>query len=160
MSTRLVHDLTYQAPVDAVTAMLADPAFREEVCAYQRMKHREVAIERVGEVLHVTIDQWRPTAGLPSFARKIVGDETNIVQKEIWASPLVGDIAISIPGTPGHINGTARIEERGQLTVETVDLTVKVGIPLLGGRLEGVVEELLLAALRAENEVGRAYLSR
>ncbi len=34
MSRQLVHDLTYDAPAERVTAMLADPAFREEVCDF------------------------------------------------------------------------------------------------------------------------------
>ena len=41
MSKRLTHELTYDAPADAVAAMLADPAFREEVCDYQRVLRRD-----------------------------------------------------------------------------------------------------------------------
>ena len=39
-------------------------------------------------------------------------------------------------------------------------LTVKVNIPLVGGKLEGLIADLLLKALKAENKVGRDYLSR
>lgn len=160
MTKRLVHEMTYDAPAEKVTAMLADPAFREEVCAYQKVIRHTVSIEPVGEGMHVTIDQWHPTSGIPSFAKKIVGDETNIVQKEIWASPLLGDISVSIPGKPGDMSGTARIEENNGVTVETVTLNIKVGIPLIAGKLEGLISDLLLKALKAENKVGRDYLAR
>ena len=160
MTKRLVHKLTYDAPVEKVTAMLADPAFREEVCAFQRVVRHEVSVEPVGDGMHVTIDQWQATSKMPSFARKIVGEETNIVQKEIWSSPLLGDISISIPGKPAHISGTARIEEKGGVTTETVDLNLKVGVPLIAGKLEGLISDLILRALEAENTVGRGYLSR
>ena len=160
MSTRLRHDLTYDAPADAVTAMLADPAFREEVCDFQRVVRRTVVIEPVGEGMHVTIDQWQHTSGVPSFAKRFVGEETNIVQREIWSTPLLGDISIAIPGKPGDINGTARIDEAHGVTTETVDLSIKVGIPLLGGKLEDFVSGMVLRALKAENKVGRDYLSR
>lgn len=160
MSKRLVHEMTYDAPVDAVTAMLADPAFREEVCRYQGVLRQKVDIERVGEGIHVTIDQWQSTSGVPSFAKKIVGEETNIVQKEIWTTPTLGDITVEIPGKPGDMTGTARVEEQGGRTVETVDLTIKVGIPLVGGKIEGLISDLLLKALKAENKVGRDYLAR
>ncbi len=160
MSKRLVHDLTYDAPADAVAAMLADPAFREEVCDYQRVLRRTVSIEPVGEGMHVTIDQWQETKGVPSFAKKVVGDETNIVQREIWSTPLLADLTVTIPGKPGDMSGTVKIVESGGTTTETVDLTIKVGIPLLGGKLEGLISDLLRKALVAENKVGRDYLSR
>jgi len=160
VSTRLRHELTYDAPAAAVTSMLADRAFREEVCDYQRVVRRSVVIEPVGEGMHVTIDQWQRTSGVPSFAKKFVGEETNIVQHEIWSTPLLGDISIAIPGKPGDINGSVRIDEAHGVTTETVDLAIKVGIPLLGGKLEGFISDLLLKALKAENKVGRDYLTR
>jgi hypothetical protein len=160
VSTRLRHDLTYDAPADAVTAMLADRAFREEVCDFQGVLRKTVVIESVGDGMHVTIDQWQRTSGVPSFAKKLVGDETNIVQREIWTTPLLGDITVSIPGKPGDIIGTARIVEAHGVTTETVDLDIKVGIPLVGGKLEDFISGMLLRALKAENKVGRDYLSR
>ena len=160
MSKTITHELTYDAPIEAVTAMLADPAFREEVCAYQRFTKYDVTINVQGETKKVTIDQWQPTQGMPSFAKKIVGDETNIVQEETWTSPTYGDITVTIPGKPGQMSGTATVAESGLGTVETVSLTVKVNIPLVGGKLEGLIADLLLKALKAENKVGRDYLSR
>ena len=35
MATKLSYDLTYDAPLTAVGAMLMDPAFRERVCEAQ-----------------------------------------------------------------------------------------------------------------------------
>ncbi len=160
MSTRLRHELTYDAPADAVAAMLADPAFREEVCDYQRVLRKSVVIEPVGAGMHVTIDQWQRTSGVPSFAKKVVGEETNIVQHEIWSTPFLGDISVSIPGKPGEMTGTARIDEADGVTTETVDMTIRVGVPLLGGKLENLISGLLLKALKAENKVGRDYLTR
>ncbi len=67
---------------------------------------------------------------------------------------------MEIPGKPGDMRGTVALRESGGTTTETVDLTVKVGIPLVGGKLEGLIADLLLKALRAENTVGRAWLAR
>ncbi len=58
------------------------------------------------------------------------------------------------------MSGTARLSESGGVTTETVDLTIKVGIPFVGGKIEGLIADLLLKALKAENHVGRDYLSR
>ena len=70
------------------------------------------------------------------------------------------DIEVTIPGKPGEMKGTAVVVESGGTTTETVDMTVKVGIPLVGGKIEGLISDLLLKALKAENKVGRDYLSR
>jgi hypothetical protein len=89
-----------------------------------------------------------------------VGEETNIVQREIWSTPLLGDLSMSIPGKPGDMTGTARLDEANAVTTHTVDLTIKVGIPFVGGKLEELISGLLLKALKAENKVGRDYLTR
>lgn len=140
--------------------MLADPAFREEVCSYQKCTSYDVTVDVEGETKQVTIDQWRPTEGMPSFAKKIVGDQTNIVQEETWTSPTHADVTVTIPGKPGSMTGTASVAEVGGGTVESISLTVKVNIPLVGGKLESLIADLLLKALKAEHQVGRDYLSR
>jgi len=161
MSKTIRHQMRYAAPVDAVAAMLADPAFREQVCAMQHVTRVEVTVvPQDGGGKDVTIDQWQPTQGMPSVAKKIVGDETNIVQRERWTSTTHGDIEVTIPGKPGDMTGTADLAEVDGGTVETVELTVKVKIPLVAGKLESLIADLLLKALKAEEKAGRAYLSR
>ena len=160
MSKRLKHDLTYDAPMTEVAEMLADPTFREEVCEFQGVKRVMVSIDSDDNGMEVTIDQVQAAEGIPSFARKFVGDEINIVQQESWESPTDADITVTIPGKPGEMAGTARLSESGGVTTETVELTVKVNIPLVGGKIEGLIADLLLKALKAENKVGRDYLAR
>jgi hypothetical protein len=160
MAKRLRHELTYDAPMAEVAEMLADTSFREDVCEYQGVKRAMVSIDSDDNGMEVTIDQVQAAQGIPSFARKFVGDEINIVQQESWSSPTEGDITVTIPGKPGEMKGTARLAESGGVTIETVDLTVKVNIPLVGGKIEGLIADLLLKALKAENTVGRDYLSR
>lgn len=162
MAKRLTHDLTYDAPMASVAAMLADPAFREEVCEFQRVLRATVSVDQ-GESdgsMEVTIDQVQAAHGIPSFAKKFVGDEINIVQQESWSSVDEATIRVTIPGKPGEMAGTVRLRESGGVTTETVDLTIKVNIPLVGGKIEGLIGDLLLKALRAENTVGRDYLTR
>jgi hypothetical protein len=106
------------------------------------------------------VEQVQSATGLPSFARKFVGDEIEIVQDETWTSPTGADLHVSIPGKPGQMAGTIRLRESGGTTTETVDLDIRVAIPLVGGKIEGLVADRLLKALRTEQKVGRDYLSR
>ncbi len=160
MAKRLVHEMAYDAPMSDVAAMLADPAFREEVCERQGVISAMVSIDSDDAGMQVTIDQVQSARGIPSFARKFVGEEINIIQEESWSTPTEGDITVTIPGKPGEMTGTARLTQSGGTTTETVEMTIKVSIPLVGGKIEGLISDLLLDALQAENAVGRDYLSR
>jgi hypothetical protein len=159
---KLTQDLTYDAPASAVAAMLADPAFREEVVEAQHVLRHEVAVtgDPAAGSGTVKVEQVQAANGLPSFARKVVGDEIEIVQDETWTSPTGADLRIEVPGKPGQMAGTIRLRESGGTTTETVDLDIKVAIPLVGGKIEGLVADMLLKALRTEQRVGRDYLSR
>ena len=160
MSTRITHELAYDAPASAVYAMLTTPEFREEVCARMRVLRASVTVESGPRATTVTIDQVQPATGLPTFATKLVGDEINIVQQEAWTDPSRADVHVTIPGKPGEMTGTATLTESGGTTTETVELEIRVRIPLVGGKIESLIAEMLLKALRTENEVGRDYLSR
>jgi Protein of unknown function (DUF2505) len=160
MATTLTHHLEYDAPLADVAAMLADPAFREEVCAYQKVIRAGVEIDLDGDTKTVVIDQVQRAKGIPGFAKKFVGDEINIVQREDWSSPEAADLHVTIPGKPGEMAGTITLVESGGTTTETVDVRIKVNIPLVGGKIEDLIAGLLRKALVAEQAVGRDYLSR
>ena len=156
MSTKLTKKLTYDASAEAVTAMLDDRAFREEVLERQHVARGSVDIQ--GD--EVTIEQVRPADGLPSFVQKFVGNEIVIVQKETWTSPTSADVTLSIPGKPGEAVGTLTLTEAGGTTTEVIDLDLSVRIPLVGGKIESFVAGLFLKALDREHEVGVEWLSR
>jgi hypothetical protein len=160
MTTRITHTLTYHGSLEDVAAMLADPAFREEVCASQGVVRHSVTASGRGAGMEVVVDRMQSADGIPSFARKFVGDEINIVQVERWTAVDTADVTITIPGKPGEMSGRIALTEDGGSTVESVTLDVRVGIPLVGGKIEKLVGDLMIAALKAENKVGRDYLSR
>lgn len=161
MAKTISFEMAYDAPVEAVAAMLADETFREDVCRFQGVTQVTATVVVTGDTKTVKVDQMQPTAGVPSFAKKIVGDETNIVQEETWSSPTRADITVTIPGKPGDMTGTITLTptDTGG-TLERVELTIKVKIPIVAGKLESLIGDLLLKALKAEYKVGRDYLSR
>ena len=156
MGTKLTKQLTYDATAQEVARMLDDVTFREEVLARQRVARGSARID--GD--HVTIEQVRSSQEMPSFARKLVGDEITIVQKETWTSPTGCDVELSIPGKPAAAVGTMELTESAGRTTETVRLDVTVRVPLVGGKVEGLVAGLLENALDVEQAVGREWLAR
>ncbi|SFA73740.1 Protein of unknown function [Nocardioides alpinus] len=153
---KLTKTLTYDAPAEAVTAMLDDPAFRQAVLERQRVLRGSVDID--GDVAR--IEQVRSGADIPSFARSFVGDEIVIVQTETWTSPTAAQIELAIPGKPGEAVGTLVLVESGGTTTETVELAVTVRIPLVGGKVEGMIADMVKHALDKEHEVGVEWLAR
>jgi Protein of unknown function (DUF2505) len=160
MATKVAVELPYDASPDEVHAMLTDPAFREEACLRMRVLRASATAQETAAGTVVTIDQVQPAQGLPSFATKLVGDEIRIVQEETWTDGRRADVHVSIPGKPGEMVGTAVLEETDGGTVERIDLEIRVRIPLVAGKIEKLVADMLRKALEAENEAGRDYLSR
>ena len=58
------------------------------------------------------------------------------------------------------MTGTIRLTPAGAGTLEVVELSIKVGIPLVGGKIEKLVAEMLGKALDKEHEVGQEWLAR
>jgi hypothetical protein len=160
MAKRLTHTLTYDAPLAEVSAMLDDATFRQEVCAFQRVLRASVEVDDTPEGMRVVVDQVQAAHGIPSFAKKFVGDEIRIVQTEVWSSETHAELHVTIPGKPGEMTGTITLTESGATTIETVDVEVKVHIPLVAGKIETLIADMLRKALVAEESVGRDYLSR
>ncbi len=159
---RFRHVNTYAASAADVHAMLVSREFREEVCAYQRALDHSVSITPDGETTTVVIKQTQAMEGAPSAARKVVGSSVEIVQREVWRGGATGvraDFAMEIPSKPGHLKGEAMLVEKGDGVCDEVFTgEVKVHVPLIGGKLEGFVADILTRALRREGRVGQTWL--
>lgn len=162
VATRESFELTYDAPLTAVSAMLMAPDFREQVRDAQHAIRRDVTVSPDAGGMKVVIDSALPAEDVPSVARRFVGDEIHLVQTEQWADPEDARVEILIPGKPGEVTGTMTLREQPGdpvRTMQTVDLELRVNIPLLGGKIETLIAEVLRKAFAAENEVGRRYLA-
>ena len=152
------HELSYDAGPDRVFEMLADPAFREAVCAAQDVISAEVELERSGAGFTLTVDQQQRTDDLPSFARTFAGDSTRAVQREVWEDSTGATLRIETPGKPSEISGTITLRPEGSGTVEIVELDLRVKVPLIGGKLERLLGEKVRNGMDAEHGVGTDWL--
>ncbi|MFC6152585.1 DUF2505 domain-containing protein [Nocardioides yefusunii] len=160
MTKRITQQLTYDAPLADVAAMLREETFRDAVCARQRVLNHTVTVHADGDAADVQITREQKVEGIPSFATKFVGESITITTRENWADLTTGTYDVGIPDKPGHISGAVSLTEVDGKTVETVDLKIQVSVPLVGGKLEAIVADLLEAALRTEHEVGVKHLAR
>lgn len=158
-AVRLTHSTTFDAPLAEVHAMLTDPAFREHAAAQTGVVSAEVDVVDEEDARVVTVDQVQPTAGVPAFARKFVGETTRAVQVERWTSPEGADFSLTTPGRPTDIRGTLVLAETGGTTTKTFDGELRVKVPLIAGRLEQLMAELFTEGMDAEREAGVAWLA-
>ena len=154
----LRHEISYDAPLAKVFQMLSDPAFRQASADAMGVISAEVTITPAGKGMHVHIDQVQPTEGIPGFARKFAGETTRAVQTEEWDSPAGGRIKIETPGKPTSIKGTLALTEAGGRTTETLEVEVKVKVPLIGGKLESLMADLVTTGMDKEHTAGVVWL--
>jgi hypothetical protein len=159
VTTRVTRELAYDAPPAEVHRMLTTASFREEVCHRLGVVSAAVSVRHDATATEVVLDQIQRAEGLPAIATRLIGDTVHVVQRERWTTPTRADVDVTIPGRPGEMRGTVRLEERGAVTVEVVEMDVRVRVPLAGGRLEALVADLLGRALEVEHAAGQDYLS-
>ena len=150
---------SYDAAPDAVLAMLSDPAFREQVCAAQHVVSCDVRIDLAGAGFIAVVETEQNTSGLPSIAKKFVGETTTAIITETWKDGSGGTVEIKAPGKPTDVSGTISLLEAGAGTTEVVELNVKVKVPLIGGKLEQLVVDSIRAGYVVEQRVGAAWLA-
>ncbi len=156
---RLRHELAYDAPPADVLAMMADPLFWDRVAAATGALSSTATVGTEGETTHVVIDQEQEVAGVPSFAKKFVGDSTRAINTQAWqgtAGQLRGrDAGQAHPASPAP----RRSPRHGTGSTLTYDLEVKASVPLVGGKLEKLVAELTTEGFDKEQVVGAAWLA-
>ena len=155
---RLRHELAYDAPPAEVRAMLNDPLFWDEVAAATGALSSTATIGTEGATTRIVVDQEQRVTGVPSFAKKFVGESTRAITTQVWR----GDEAsyeVEAPGKPTSIKGTATLAENGAGSTLTYDLDVKTSVPLVGGKLEKLVVELTTEGFEKEQAVGAAWLA-
>lgn len=159
MSTmKLRHELAYDAPPADVKAMIADPLYWDRVGEATGALSSTATVGTEGETTRVIIDQEQEVVGVPSFAKKFVGDSTRAITTQVWHGD-TATFAVETPGKPTSISGTASLTPNGSGSVLVYDLDVKASVPLVGGKLEKLVVELTTAGFEKEQAVGAAWLA-
>ena len=150
---KLTHEVRYDASPDDVLAMLTDPAFRERAARAQDTTSVSVSVDGGA----VTIDMVSPNTSVPAFARKIVGESVHVVQAEEWSGH-TASFSLTTPGVPAGVSGTRRLVADGEGCLDTFEGEAKARIPLVGGKIEGLIGERLKEGWDTEHGVGVAWL--
>jgi carbon monoxide dehydrogenase subunit G len=155
---RLRHELAYDAPPADVLAMLSDPLFWDKVADATGALSSHATVADEGATTRIVVDQEQAVTGVPSFAKKFVGDSTRAITTQVWQGRQA-TVEVDTPGKPTRMAGTAALAENGTGSTLTYDLDVTASVPLIGGKLEKLVVQLTTEGFEKEQSVGAAWLT-
>ncbi|QYN36363.1 DUF2505 domain-containing protein [Pseudonocardia sp. DSM 110487] len=153
-------------PADEVYATMVDPD-------YLRAR-----LERIGgpgaNLLEHSADvqgaRYRLRLGLdakdlPAVVRSVLPGNLTIERNERWtrqdSGRYLGDVDVTIPGAPASATGGMRLRDLPEGGSElNVRADVRVSVPLIGGKIEGVVGEQVQRLLTAETAFTDEWLAQ
>jgi len=130
---------TYNAPVDAVLAMLRDP--KATIAKYESMNHRNVEILECKEsrgVLRISSSRV-VDVDLPGFAKRVLKPTNTMRQTDEWKKlkdgSWEGTFDVEVHGAPIHISGSMSLTPEGEKCTHDVSIKVDVKVPIVGGAI-------------------------
>jgi hypothetical protein len=153
---------SYDATPEEVFAIVTDATFREQACEKTKALSYAVEVTESGGDTIVKVEREMPSDDVPDIARKFVGQTLTVVQTETWHPAKAdgsreADVRGEISNTPVTLKGTAQITAAGASTVQSIELDVKVAVPLIGKKIEPFVVDAIRSGLQKEHELGKDW---
>jgi hypothetical protein len=162
MKIKAVHQ--YAKSVDTVFGLFHDPEYMKAKYAAIGARNIEI-LECAGSDGRYTIKIRREVpADVPSLLKNFLSAWNTVTQSEKWEGKAGGPcrctFEIDVAGVPVSARGAMELRAEGGGCVNDVQLEIKCGIPLVGGKLADFVGGDAEKAIRAEYEFIRAHLAR
>jgi hypothetical protein len=152
-----------QAP-DVVFAAQTDAAY--VAWKHEHMAAFDVSAEAAEDGSGWTVSSSRKLpAQIPSAARRFVGEHIQVDEVHQWGHADVdgtrhGTVTASFGGAPMSVDGTLLLRPEGMGSVLEVVIHSRAAVPLVGGKLEAVVGEQFMRALRKEQEIAPEWFAQ
>jgi hypothetical protein len=158
-------ETTSPATVEQNFASRVEQDVREQACRESGALSYDVSIRRAADGgARVEVRRVMP-ARVPDIMRRFVGDDIAVEQVEQWSPPgptgtRTATVEVTVKGQPASMTGSMVLSPDGRGCTELVTGEVTVAIPFLGRRIEPEIVKVIEAALRIDQRVGEAWLSR
>ncbi len=162
MSKKFTRTYGYDADMDAMWGMITRQDYWDE-------KYSALGASAVSwESFEATDDTFTYTsvrnvpAELPSVAKKIVGDTNTVTTTERWTragGSASATIEIHVKNVPGATTGTMEMKPSGAGSTWSADFNIKVSIPMVGGKLEGVMKDETASNFKQEKTFNDQWLA-
>ncbi len=127
------------------------------------LEARLLEYERSATGARFRLLQGLDPADLPAVARTFLPGDVSIQRTEVWQveSPdrYTGSVRVQLPGVPGTISGRTTLGDAGGGSEWSVDGEVTVQLPLIGGKIEQIVADQVVALLTAETAFTERWLA-
>ena len=157
MATRFTHNARIDAPLESVFNALREEAFwHDRISVVGTPKDTLDAFELTDDSITVTTTQHIPDEDIPDLARKVIPGQLVVVRTNVISGfdgeRFLGNASADAAGGIGRIEGGSEAVSSDGVAVENVKGSVKVSVPLVGGKLEKLVVDHLQRLLVAEYE--------
>ncbi|MCU0302016.1 MAG: DUF2505 domain-containing protein [Candidatus Nanopelagicales bacterium] len=163
MAKRYHGTMHFDVAPDVVFAAQADPS-------YVAWKHEQMAAFDISANASEDGSGWtisssrKLPAQLPSAAKRFVGEHIQVDEVHRWGHPEVdgtrrGTVTASFGGAPMAVDGTLVLRPEGMGAVLDVVIHSRASVPLVGGKLEAIVGEQFMRALRKEQQIAPEWFA-
>lgn len=139
--------ISYPYPIRALLPVLTDPAFLLRKYEAQGAHNIQMLSQEVCErKSRICVQRAVPVSvDIPAFAKSMVPAHITLIQTDSWDKRShAGQLDIQLAGLSAKVVCQMQMVSKGDGTLQTLDFDVRVGVPLIGGKLE----ELLARDLR------------
>ncbi|MEU7480011.1 DUF2505 domain-containing protein [Lentzea sp. NPDC042327] len=158
MARRIEHHTTSPRSAEEVFgAMVDETHLRDRLAAIGGPNAELISFTSVEGKTSYQLKQGVPAEHLPSVAKAALGGDLVIQRTENWAAG-AGTVEVTISGVPGRLDGAFTITDDGAGSKLTLTGEVKVGIPLMGGKLEKMIAEQVAVLIDKESEFTSRWL--
>ncbi|WP_329788744.1 DUF2505 domain-containing protein [Lentzea sp. DG1S-22] len=159
MARRIEHHTTSPHSAEKVFgAMVDETHLRDRLAAVGGSNAELVTFSSTGGKTTYQLKQGVPAEHLPSAVKAALGGDLVIQRTEAWAAG-AGTVEVAVGGVPGRLEGAFTVLDNGSGSKTTLTGEVKVGIPLLGGKLEKLIAEQVAVLLDKESEFTSEWLA-
>lgn len=153
----------FDAPIDKVWAMFTNKD--SHIAKFESMGHRDIEVlDYEADDDHVRIKIRRVvTIDVPGFAKKVLKPTNTVTSVDEWRARGDGSYAgeySAETGNPVHISGTTLIRPEGDdKTHYEVTVSIKVNVPLIGGKISNFAKGDVEKQMQAEFACGDRWLA-
>lgn len=156
--------ITYPADPTRTAQMLASPAYQEGRIARAGLDDASVDVAQRGQGFVSTISGNIQPSQLPSVASRFVRSAVSFSVAESWGEPKddgsrSGGYDVTIKNAPVKVSATSTMSPAGEATTVTVDVDLKVTVPLVGKTIEEKAMSMVGRVVADEERRATAWLA-
>lgn len=162
MSKKTSLSYALERDTDVAYADLTDVIYLTRKAAYLGHRDFEILENSAGQDGGTLVTRKKVRVEVPGFAKKVLNEVNTVTETQEWkAKDASGvrrcDVEVQIAGVPAKITGGLTLAPEGGSTQVDVALEAKVSVPLLGGKIEGLVVGDLDKTMAGERAFGEQW---